>query len=91
MLRKTLIVTEVALILVLFFYLRGILKNSGFGDWQEPVFGAAILSSCLLYFVLPLSSRFLTHRNPGVYGLTAGNLKRHARLALQATRANKGS
>ncbi len=83
--RKTLIVAEVALILVLFFYLRGVLKSSGFGDWQEPVFGAAILSSCVLFFFLPLSSRFLTHRNPGVYGLTAGNLRRHARLGLQAT------
>ena len=85
MFKKILIVAEVSLILVLFFYLKGVLKSSGFGDWQEPVFGRAILSSCLLFFVLPLSSLFVTHRNPGVYGLTAGNLRRHARLALQAT------
>ncbi len=71
MVRKILIVAEVSLILVLFFYLKGVLKSSGFGDWQEPVFGAAILSSCLLFFVLPLSTLFVTHCNPGVYGLTA--------------------
>ena len=84
MVRKILIVAEVSLILVLFFYLRGVLKSSGFSDWQELMFGAAILSSCLLFFVLPLTSLVLTHRNPGVYGLTIDNLRRHARLALQA-------
>ena len=49
MVRKILIVAEVSLILVLFFYLRGVLKSSGFSDWQELMFGAAILSSCLLF------------------------------------------
>jgi hypothetical protein len=82
MVRKILIVAEVSLILVLFFYLKGILKSSGFGDWQEPLFGAAILSSCLLFLALPLTSVIVTRRNPGVYGLTSGNLRRHVRLAL---------
>jgi membrane protease YdiL (CAAX protease family) len=84
MMRKILIVAEVSLILVLFFYLKGVLKNSGFGDWQEPLFGAAILSSCLLWFALPLTSLIVTHRDSGVYGLTSVNLRRHGRLALQA-------
>ena len=77
MVRKILIVAEVSLILILFFYLRGVLKSSGSSDWQELMFGAAILSSCLLFFVLPLTSLVLTHRNPGVFGLTIDNLRRH--------------
>ena len=85
MMKKLLLVAEVALILVLFFYLRVVLKSAGFGDWQEPVFGRAILSSCLLFFVLPLSVALVTRRNPSAYGLTTSNLKQHARLALQAT------
>ena len=83
MVRKILIVVEVTLILALFFYLRGVLRSSGFGDWQEPLFGAAILSSCLLFFVLPLTS-LIVHRDPGVYGLTSANLRRHVRLVLKA-------
>ena len=88
MIRKTLIVAEVAVILVLFFYLRQVFRLSGFqenpGGWQETVFGRAILSSSLLFFVLPLSSWVVTSRGPGVYGLAGSNLSRHARLALQA-------
>ena len=84
MIRKTLIVAEVAVILVLFFYLRQVFRLSGFGGWQETVFGRAILSSSLLFFVLPLSSWVVTSRGPGVYGLAGSNFSRHAQLALQA-------
>jgi membrane protease YdiL (CAAX protease family) len=84
MVKKTLILAEVSLILVLFLFLRGVLKSSGFGDWQEPLFGASILSSCLLFFVLPLTALIVTRRDPRVYGLTSVNLSRHLRLALRA-------
>ena len=84
MVRKTLIVAEVSLILVLFLYLNRVLLSSGFGDWQELVFGRTILSGILLMFVLPLSTLVLRRRNPGVYGLTNDNLRQHARLALKA-------
>ena len=61
---------EVALVLALFLYLRAPLRSSGFGDWQEPLFGAAVLSSCLLFFVLPLVFVSITGRDPGTCGLT---------------------
>ena len=81
---RLMIVTEVAFILVLFFYLLGVFRSWGFGDWQAPLFGKAILSSILLFFVLPLSTLILRRRNPGAYGLTKDNLGQHARLALLA-------
>ena len=69
--RKMLIVAEVSLIIGLFFYLLGVFRSLGFNDWQEPLFGKAILSLILLIFVLPLSTLILTRRNPGAYGLQA--------------------
>ncbi len=82
--RKILIVAEVSVILVLFLYLIDILSSVGFHAWQVPLFGWPIMSSTLLLFVLPLSTLILPRRNPGAYGLTADNIKKHARLALRA-------
>ncbi len=82
--RKVLILAEISLILVLFFYLLGAFRSLGFGDWQEALFGKEILSTILLLFFLPLSTLILTRRNPGAYGLTKDNLRQHARLAWQA-------
>lgn len=84
MFRKILIIAEISLVIVLWFYLSGLLRRSDFSDQQQLVFGAAILSSTLLFFVLPLSTLILTRRNPGAYGLTNDNLGRHARLAVRA-------
>lgn len=84
LLRKMVILAEVSLILILFLYLNGLFRSLGFHDWQKPLFGTPILSSILLLFVLPLSTLLLTRRNPGTYGLTNKNLRRHARLALRA-------
>ena len=85
MVRKILSVAEISLILVLSLYLnREVLQNSRFGDWEELVFGSPILGKTLLLFILPLPTLILTRRNPGAYGLTNDNLRRHARLALQA-------
>ena len=82
--RKILILAEVSLILILFLYLNGLFRSLGFHSWQKPLFGTPILSSILLLFVLPLSTLILARRNPGAYGLTNDNLRRHARLALRA-------
>ena len=84
LLRKIVILAEVSLILILFLYLNGLFRSLGFHEWQKPLFGTPILSSILLLFVLPLSTLLLTRRNPGAYGLTNKNLRRHARLALRA-------
>ena len=81
--RKILILAEVALVLLLFFYLRGVFKSSGFSAWQTPLFGRAILSSCLLFFVLPLASLLVKPRNLSAFGLTTANRPRHRQLALR--------
>ena len=80
MVRKLAILVEVVLILVLFFFFRGVLRDSGFSAWQSPRFGAPILSSLMLFFILPMSTLLWTRRNPVVYGLTSSNLASHARL-----------
>lgn len=77
-------VAEVALVLALFLYIRHPLKSFGFGDWQEPIFGAPILSSCLLLFVLPLIFVLISGRNSGTCGLTVKNLRYHWRVAIRA-------
>jgi len=84
MVRKIGILVEISLILVLFWYLNGLFTSLGIHNWQKPLFGTPILSSILLLFVLPLSTLVLTRRNPGVYGLTNDNLRKHAQLALRA-------
>ncbi len=75
---------EVALVLALFLYIRILLRDSGFGAWQEPIFGAAILSSCLLFFILPLIFVLITGRDPGACGLTTDDLRVHLRIAIRA-------
>lgn len=78
------VLAEVALVLALFLYIRILWRGSGFGDWQESVFGAAILSSCLLLFILPLIFVLITGRDPGACGLTTDDLKYHLRVAIRA-------
>ncbi len=75
---------EVALVLALFLYARDLLRGSGFGEWQESLFGAPIISSCLLFFALPLAVVLIGGRDPGSCGLTTGNLAYHRRVALRA-------
>ena len=75
---------EVALVLALFLYSRKLLKSSGFGDWQEPLFGAPLLSSCLLFFILPLVFVLTAGRDPGTCGLTTDDLRYHRRVAIRA-------
>ena len=84
MVRKLLVIVELALIFALFFYLRGVFRDSGFGAWQQPRFGAPIFSSLLLFFVLPLPTLLWRRGHPGAYGLTGHDLRHHLRMARQA-------
>ena len=77
---------EVGLVLASFLVLRTQIKGTGFGAWQESTLGAAIVSSALLFFVLPMSVMIATRRNPGRFGLTTQNLRYHARVAWRAVR-----
>lgn len=81
---RVLIVAEVFVVLVLFFVLRAALRAAGFSAWQEPLFGAAILSSCLLLFVLPLAARLVAGQVPGARGWQSGELDQQGRLAWRA-------
>lgn len=82
--KKITATVEIAVILALFLYLRQLLKSTGFGEWQETIFGAPLVSSCLLFFVLPLIFVLTSGRNPGSTGLTTENLAYHRRVALRA-------
>jgi len=75
---------DVAFILMLFLGGKLLLKRSGSGDWQESIFGAPLLSSMLLFFVLPLVFVVLRGRNPGSIGLTIRDLTYHLRVAIRA-------
>lgn len=83
-LRRIAASAEVVLVLALFLYIRKLLKSSGFSDWQESFFGAPIVSSCLLFFILPLIIVLIGGRDPGTCGLTTDNLRYHKRVALRA-------
>ena len=84
MTKKIAATVEVTVVLALFLYLRQLLKSTGFGDWQDSIFGAALASSCLLFFLLPLIFVLVSGRNPGSTGLTTENLAYHRRVALRA-------
>ena len=75
---------EVALVLILFLVIREALKDAEFGDWQVSLFGRALFSSGLLFFVLPLTVVLISGRSPGSCGLTTENLRYHSRAALRA-------
>jgi len=53
-------------------------------DWQQSLFGAAPVSSSLLFFVLPMVVVLAMRRNPGASGLTAQRLGYHQRVAIRA-------
>lgn len=72
---------EAILVVALFWYFRLVLKDAGFGDWQRSLFGAALVSSLLLYFVLPLAFVLLGRRDPGSCGLTTEDLGYHRSAA----------
>ena len=75
---------EVVLVLALFLAIRLALKNTGWGDWQESLFGRAALSSILLFFILPLTVVLLTRNTPGAVGLSIRRLGYHSRATLRA-------
>ena len=80
---------EVGLVLALFLILRTQIKGTGFAAWQASALGGAIVSSAVLFFVLPMSVMIATRRNPGRFGLTTENLRYHARVAWRAVRGYK--
>lgn len=75
---------EIALVLAFFLYAKQFLRSIGFGNWQEPLFGAPVVSSCLLFFVLPLAVVFAGGREPGSTGLTTDSLRYHLRVGMRA-------
>lgn len=79
-------VIEAGLVLALFLILRIQLKETEFADWQVTALGSAILSSAILFFVLPMIVMIATRRNPGNSGLTTENLRYHASVGWQAAR-----
>ena len=75
---------EVILVLALFLLIRVLLRDADFGDRQVPLFGRAVVSSIILFFVLPLAFVLISGRQPGDVGLTVKRLGYHGRVALRA-------
>jgi CAAX protease family protein len=83
-LRRFLIVLEVAAVLALFLAARQWLGGLDLSGWQQSVFGGALISSVLLYLVLPLAAILVTRRGPGGFGLPASPLKPQLKDGLKA-------
>lgn len=75
---------EVVLVLALFLLIRELLKNAGFGGWQQSLFGKAIVSSAILFFILPMIFVLIGGRSPGAVGLSIDNVRYHFRVAVRA-------
>lgn len=75
---------EVATTLLLYFLFKYLLGTSNFGEWQEPILGAAIVSSSLLFFVLPICMIFLRGLEPSAMGLSGGDWAIQFRQGLRA-------
>ncbi len=78
------IVAEVGLVLGLFLIMRVALRDTLFATWQESAFGAAILSSSLLFFALPLAVMLVTGRHRRAFGLTVNDLRYHMSMGARA-------
>ncbi|MGB5208943.1 MAG: CPBP family intramembrane glutamic endopeptidase [Gammaproteobacteria bacterium] len=75
---------EVATVVGLFFYFRLVLKHSALAGWQESIFGAAPVSSSLLFFALPLLIVLATRRGARGLGLTTQQPGYDLRVAMPA-------
>ena len=82
--KKAVPLLEVTVVVGLFFFLRTVLGDSAIADWQQSIFGAAPVSSSLLYFVLPLVFVLAMRRNLGASGLATQRLGYHLRVAIRA-------
>ncbi len=75
---------EVALVLSFWILLRNFLRSSGFSDWQVPIFGAALLTSTLLLFVLPVLATLSVKANAFSTICNFNNWKRDFRIGGKA-------
>lgn len=82
--KRAFAVAEVAVVLALFAGLLRSLRGTPFASWQTELFGAALVTSTLLFFVLPMAFLVATRRNPGRYGLATDGLSYHGRVGLRA-------
>ena len=76
--------TEVVAVLAAFWFVKGFIRTSGVGDWQGDVFGANVLTSILLFFVLPLPLMIFSGLGAGHFGLITSAFGRHAAVAGRA-------
>ena len=83
--KRVIPLVEVSVVTALFFTLLFGLRGTAFSDWQETTFGAAPISSTLLFLALPLIFLFAGRKNPGEYGLANSELRYHLRVGLRAT------
>ena len=82
--RKALPAIEALVVVALFLFFRVALRDSRMADWQQAVFGAAPVSSSLLFFVLPLVVILALRRTPGASGLTTQEFGYHRSVAMRA-------
>lgn len=82
--RRVLPIAEVAVVLALFVALHRLLGDTPFSVWQKESFGGALVTSSLLFFVLPLAFVIAGRKNPGLYGLAVEDLGYHRKVGLQS-------
>ncbi len=83
--KRVIPLVEVSVVIALFFTLLFGLRGTAFSDWQETTFGAAPISSTLLFLALPLIFLLAGRKNLGEYGLATSELRYHLRVGLRAT------
>ena len=82
--KRVLPVAEAAVVLALFAKLLVLLRGTPFAKWQTESFGSALVTSCLLFFILPMVFLIASRKNPGLYGLATHDLLYHRQVGLRA-------
>lgn len=75
---------EAAVVLALFGKLLVSLRGTPFATWQMESLGSALVTSVVLFFVLPMVFVIVSGKNPGLYGLATHDLSYHRQVGLRA-------
>jgi membrane protease YdiL (CAAX protease family) len=75
---------DVVLVLALFLYVQNLMRKFHFSDWQISLFGSPLVSSVILFFILPMMVVWIRGLNPGRIGVSGGAMKYRLRVTSMA-------